>query len=79
MFHQLIDATALGDTPFATIALEHLDGRAAEATCLERMVSAMIEPGLIPSVAHLLQGPAALAVLDFSGGKPRCRTPQAVQ
>lgn len=47
----------------------HLDGRAAEATCLERMVSAMIEPGLTPSVARLLQGPAALAVLDFSGGE----------
>jgi asparagine synthase (glutamine-hydrolysing) len=44
----------------------HLDGQAAEAGRLAAMVAAMIEPGLSPAVASFVEGPMALATLDFT-------------
>ncbi|WAH57636.1 asparagine synthase-related protein [Pseudomonas silvicola] len=44
----------------------HMNGQAAEAERLERMIQAMIEPGLSPHIARHLDGPTALAMLDFS-------------
>jgi len=47
----------------------HLDGRAAEKSRLDLMVQAMIEPGLSPQIAHIIEDSLALAVLDFAGQK----------
>ena len=44
----------------------HLDGAPAQADTLARMVDALTTPGLAPHVARRVEGPAALAVLDFS-------------
>ncbi len=44
----------------------HLDGAPARADTLARMVDALMSPGLAPHVARRVEGPAALAVLDFS-------------
>lgn len=48
----------------------HLDGQPAEKSRLEKMVSAMIEPGLEPHIAQWVDGPVALAVLDFARKAP---------
>lgn len=43
-----------------------LDGGPAEHTRLDAMAAAMVEPGLAPGIARWVEGPVALAVLDFS-------------
>ncbi len=48
----------------------HKDGRSAEADRLDSMIGSMIEPGLKPQVARLIEGSLALAVLDFSRKTP---------
>lgn len=48
----------------------YLDGRMAEAEPLQRMVDAMIAPGLNAYCAQLARGSAALAVVDFNGNEP---------
>lgn len=48
----------------------HFDGRPAERTRLDAMVAAMIEPGLTPQIACLVEGPLAMAVLDFARNEP---------
>jgi len=45
----------------------HLDGALATEAVLARMAGAMTPPGLRPSVARRLDGPAGLLMLDFSG------------
>lgn len=45
----------------------HLDGEQATEATLARMAAAMTPPGLRPSVARRLDGPAGLLMLDFSG------------
>lgn len=44
----------------------HLDGRPADATCLDTMAAAMVEPGLAPRIIRRIDGPAGLATLDFA-------------
>lgn len=48
----------------------HQDGQPAEKDRLEKMVAAMIEPGLAPQVAQWIDGPVAMAVLDFARSTP---------
>ena len=48
----------------------HRDGQPAKNSRLEKMIAAMIEPGLKPQVARLVEGSLALAVLDFSRKTP---------
>lgn len=48
----------------------HKDGRSAQADRLDAMIESMIEPGLKPQVARLIEGSLALAVLDFSRKTP---------
>jgi asparagine synthase (glutamine-hydrolysing) len=48
----------------------HRDGQPAEKSRLEKMIAAMIEPGLAPQVAQWVEGPVALAVLDFALSTP---------
>lgn len=48
----------------------HRDGQPAEKSRLENMISAMTEPGLAPQVAQWVEGPVALAVLDFARSTP---------
>lgn len=43
-----------------------LDGAPAEHTRLDAMAAGMVEPGLTPGIACWVEGPVALAVLDFS-------------
>ena len=44
----------------------HLDDQTAAASRLEQMVAALIEPGLSPRIARYIDGPVALAVVDFT-------------
>ncbi|WP_448192474.1 asparagine synthase-related protein [Azospirillum sp. sgz301742] len=44
-----------------------LDGAPADAATLDAMVAALTAPGLAPRVTRRVDGPAALAVLDFPG------------
>ncbi|RJF83635.1 hypothetical protein D3877_03020 [Azospirillum cavernae] len=57
----------------------HLDGRPAEAGRLAAMVAAMIESGLTPAVASFVEGPMALATLEFAPAAaiPRVDPPAA--
>lgn len=48
----------------------HFDGRSAASERLEKMIESMIEPGLQPMVARFLDGPVALAVVDFARKTP---------
>lgn len=48
----------------------HRDGQPAEKSRLEKMIAAMIEPGLAPHIAQWIDGPVALAVLDFARNTP---------
>ncbi|NDJ10005.1 MAG: hypothetical protein EBY17_02255, partial [Acidobacteriia bacterium] len=43
-----------------------LDGTPADAITLARMIAALSSPGLEPRVRQRVEGPASLAVLDFS-------------
>lgn len=52
----------------------HLDGRPAEATTLDAMAAAMVEPGLVPRIARRIDGPVALATLAFA--EPPAALPQ---
>lgn len=52
----------------------HLDGRPAEAAQLDAMAAAMIEPGLTPTIACHVEGPVALAMLDFTASGPGSRS-----
>ncbi|MDP1663590.1 MAG: asparagine synthase-related protein [Methylobacter sp.] len=47
----------------------HLNGRAAEKSRLDLMVQSMIEPGLTPQIAHIIEDSLALAILDFASPK----------
>ncbi|WP_207620401.1 hypothetical protein, partial [Oharaeibacter diazotrophicus] len=44
----------------------HLDGRPAEADRLDAMAAAMVEPGFAPARSRHVEGPVALATLDFA-------------
>ncbi len=48
----------------------HRDGSPASSERLEKMIEAMIEPGLKPRVAKWIDGPMALAVVDFARKTP---------
>jgi len=48
--------------------LVRLDGAPAAADLLDAMVKALSTPGLSPRVSRRVDGPAALAMLDFAGG-----------
>jgi asparagine synthase (glutamine-hydrolysing) len=58
----------------------NFDGRPAEERRLDAMVSAMIQPGLRPRIAKWVDGPIALAMLDFAAKtderKPATGLPQ---
>lgn len=54
----------------------NLDDQPADASTLETMLQAMIEPGLTPHVARVVAGPMAMGVLDFRD--PLGALPQSV-
>jgi asparagine synthase (glutamine-hydrolysing) len=56
--------------------LVRLDGASAERQTLEAMVTAQTAPGLSPQVRRRVEGPAALAVLDFAPERPSTDLPQ---
>lgn len=48
----------------------HRDGRPADPARLEAMIAAMVEPGLQPQVARWVEGPVAMAAIDFARDTP---------
>jgi len=50
-----------------------LDGSPAEERRLDTMATAMIQPGLRPRIAKCVDGPIALARLDFTANPDQCK------
>lgn len=47
----------------------HLNSRTAEKSRLDLMVQSMIEPGLSPQIAYIIEDSLAMAILDFASPK----------